>query len=181
MIGAIGASSATTQVSQPGRHHRPDMTAAMQPVADLLGTDTASLQEQLKGGATLSAIAADKGIDRQDLLDAISQGLQDAKPADAPEPPEGFAAMAEHLADGTRPQGPPPGPPPGGAASAGGSQDRLSSLAELLGTDEASLLEQLKSGLGGLDQLLGNRGTTSAYGDDRAWSLRAGLRVDTTA
>ncbi len=179
MIGAIGASSATTQVTPSGRH-RPDMTAAMQPVADLLGTDVASLQQQLKGGSTLSELAADKGVDRQDLLDAVSRGLQEAKPADAPEPPEGLAAMAEHIADGTRPQGPPPGPPPNGTDSATSSQDRLSTLAELLGTDEASLLEQLKSGLGGLDDLLGSS-AASAYGQDRTWSLRSGLGVDTTA
>lgn len=176
MIGAINASSAAHQVTGMGRHQRPDMTKAMQPVADLLGTDVASLQQQLKDGGTLSTIAEEQGVDRQDLLDAISQGLQDAKPADAPEPPEGFAAMAEHIADGTRPQGPPPGGTGGGASS----HDRLSTLAELLGTDEASLLEQLKSGLGGLDDLLGGS-AASAYGQDRTWSLRSGLGVDTTA
>lgn len=180
MIGAIGASSATTQVTQPSRHPRPDMTKAMQPAADLLGTDVASLQEQLKGGSTLREIAADKGIDRQALLDAIGQGLRDAKPAEAPEPPEGFAEIAEHIADGTRPQGAPPGRPPGGSGDGTSSQDRLSTLAELLGTDEASLLEQLKSGLGGLEDLLGST-ATGAYGQDRTWSLRSGLGVDTTA
>lgn len=176
MIEAIGASSAMTQVSQAGHRRPPDMTKAMQPVADLLGTDVAALQQQLKGGSTLTEIAQGKGIDRQDLLDAIGQGLQDAKPADAPEPPGGFTAMAEHIADGTRPQGPPPG---GNDGDAGRAQRRLTSLAELLGTDEASLLEQLKSGLGGLDELLGGN-AGSAYGQDRTWSLRAGLGVDTT-
>ncbi len=175
MIGAINGTNATAQIT--GTSQRPDPAKAMAPVADLLGTDVESLREQLQGGSSLSDLADAQGVDRQQLLDAIAQGLQDAAPAGAPEPPGGLSGLAERIADRTGPPGPggpPPGPPPGGSEQASG----VASLAELLGTDEETLREQLSSGLADLDALLGS---SSAYTQDQTWSLRQGLDVDTRA
>lgn len=171
MIGAIGGTNATAQISGMGQ--RPDPAKAMAPVADLLGTDVASLRDQLQGGSSLSEIAGAQGIDRQDLLDAIAQGMREAAPAGAPEPPGGFSAMAERTADRTGPPGA-GGPPPGGSEQTNG----IASLAELLGTDEETLRDQLSSGLANLEELLGG---SSAYTQDQTWSLRQGLGVDTRA
>ena len=170
MIGAIGGANASAQVTGMGQ--RPDPAKAMTPVAQLLGTDVDSLREQMQGGTSLSEIAETQGIDRQQLLDAISQGLQEAAPAGATPPPGGLAGAAERIADRTG--------PPGGAPQAGhqGESGRLSSLAEMLGTDEDSLREQLSAGLGNLEALLGG---ASAYNQDQTWSLRQGLGVDTRA
>lgn len=173
MIDATGGASAAGHIT--GGHHRPDRARAMAPVAELLGMDAESLQEQLRSGSSLSELAETQGIDRGQLLDAISQGLQAAKPADAPEPPGGLMGMAERIADRTGPPGPPPGPRPGQDDDAA---SRLTSLAELLGTDVDTLREQLSQGLAGLDGMLGGR---SGYDGDQTWSLRQGLSVDVTA
>ncbi|WP_353863864.1 hypothetical protein [Svornostia abyssi] len=176
MIGAINGTNATAQITGMGQ--RPDPAKAMAPVADLLGTDVESLREQLHGGTSLSELAEARGIDRQQLLDAISQGLQDAAPAGAAGPPGGIAGLAERIADRTGPPGP-PGPPPGGRPPGAGEPSAgLASLAELLGTDEDTLREQLSSGLANLESLLGG---SSAYTQDQTWSLRQGLGVDTRA
>lgn len=171
MIGAIGGTNATAQITGMGQ--RPDPAKAMAPVADLLGTDVESLREQLQGGSSLSDLADAQGIDRQQLLDTIAQGLQEAAPAGAPEPPGGLSGLAERIADRTGPPGA-GGPPPGGAEQTNG----IASLAELLGTDEETLREQLSSGLANLEELLGG---ASAYTQDQTWSLRQGVSVDTRA
>lgn len=173
MIGAINGTNATAQVTGMGQ--RPDPAKAMAPVADLLGTDVTALREQLQGGSSLSELAEAQGIDRQELLDAITQGLQDAAPAGAPEPPGGIAGIAERIADRAGPPGPPHGAPPAGGTGQNGA---IASLAELLGTDEDTLREQLSSGLSSLESLLGG---ASAYTQDQTWSLRQGLGVDTRA
>ncbi|MBJ7522282.1 MAG: hypothetical protein JHC84_21445 [Solirubrobacteraceae bacterium] len=173
MIGAIHGTNATAQITGMGQ--RPDPAKAMAPVADLLGTDVEALREQMQGGRSLSELAEAQGIDRQQLLDAITQGLQSAAPAGAPEPPGGLSGFAERIADRAGPAGPPAGgPPPGGAEQGGG----IASLAELLGTDEDTLRTQLSSGLASLESLLGG---SSAYSQDQTWSLRQGLDVDTRA
>ncbi|MBJ7332537.1 MAG: hypothetical protein JHC95_21760 [Solirubrobacteraceae bacterium] len=171
MIGSIGGTAATPQITGAGRPQRPDMAKAMEPVAQLLGTDVESLRAQMKGGTTtLSEIAEKQGVSRDDLLNAITEGMEAAHPSGAPEPPDGFAAMAANIADGKRPQGPPPGQRSGGSE---GGESRISSLAKLLGVDEDTLLEQLKSGLSDVGSLLGK--------SDQTWSLQQGLTVDTKA
>ena len=54
------------------------MQTVMQPVADLLGVSTDDLANEVKDGKSLSDVANEKNVSRDDLLAAIKQGLQQA-------------------------------------------------------------------------------------------------------
>ena len=118
------------------------MEKGMEGTAKLLGLSTSELQEQLKSGKTLNDLAAAKGVSHDDLIKSIEQGLQAAAPQGV-QPPAGFdpSKMAEDIAAGKRPEH-----HHHRVAGAGGADDRLSQLASALGTDAASLLQQLQSG-----------------------------------
>jgi hypothetical protein len=88
------------------------------PVAALLKTTEADLREKLEDGASLTSIAKDAGVSRDDLVATIEKALTTAKPAI---PADRVDDLAAHIADETgHEHGPGPGGPgPWGPGPAG--------------------------------------------------------------
>jgi hypothetical protein len=144
-VDALGATA--TQYAQPphGRHKPPSLDKT----AELLGMSSDDLRDAQRSGTTLTDLAAQKGVSKDDLVKSIAEDLKAGKPDGAPELSEAqLAEMATSVADGKRPQRPHGGPPPGASAATGDRAGaNLQSLADELGLDPADLLEQLKTGL----------------------------------
>jgi lambda repressor-like predicted transcriptional regulator len=145
-------------------------------VADLLGTTSDELIEQLRSGASLSDLATKAGISRDDLLGAIREGL--------PPAPEGVTdvdttALVEDIADRSGLPGPgrterPQGPPP----TREGGMAQLEGVAELFGMEVDDLVEQLESGSTSLADLASQQGVST---DQVFQALRSGMFADVKA
>lgn len=140
--------------SNPGKQ-------AMAGAASLLGMSGDGLRTALQGGqTTLADLAAQKGVSRDDLLAAVTKGLQDAGPPPGAESIDA-AAIADRIIDGRG--GPARGPGgPGGPRDRDGDHDgdmatRLQSLTSALGMDQTSFFDALKSGTS-LSQLADQHG-----------------------
>jgi hypothetical protein len=145
-------------------------------VADLLGTTSDDLIEQLRSGSSLSDLATSAGVSRDDLLGAIREGM--------PPPPEGVTgidttALVESIADRhglpgpgrtERPHGPPPTREDGMA--------QLEGVAELFGMEVDELIEQLESGRTSLADLASQQGVST---DQVFQALRSGMFADVKA
>ena len=159
-VGSIGGGLQMPQLdpSQMRQHAQ----KAMAPVADLLGVSSSELQSKLAGGETLSSLASAKGVSRDDLVAAVQKGLK----ADAPNGVSVPSGLAEKIADGKMPGR----PPATGVAGPTG----LNSLADLLGTDTDSVLDQLKNGTSPSQLANGSNRTLSEILD----ALKGGVQIN---
>jgi hypothetical protein len=164
-------STAGVTLRQQDRPHRtqPEMTNT----AQLLGMSADDLRDAQRSGTTLSDLATQKGVSKDDLVKSLATDLKANKPEGAPELSEAqLTEMATNIADGKRPQGPQGPPPPPRGDDGDRAQANVSSLAEALGTDADTLLRKLQSGED-LTTLL--RGATG-YGSSA--TVTGGLAVD---
>ena len=133
----------TSAAGSSSQARGPERTNAV--VAELLGTDAASLKAELTSGKTMADLASAAGVSQEDLVATIAATL----PAQGP---DGVAtdttAMATAIAAGQRP-GPPPKPP----VDASSGMDALSSA---LGVSSSELLQRLTDGTGIADLLTDN-------------------------
>jgi hypothetical protein len=142
----------------PGRPGRPDMATAMAPVADELGMTGDELRDALRAGSTLDQLASAKGVSHQDLVSAITKGLQDARPAGAPAGVD-LSKMAEDIASGVRGPGHHGGHHHHAQRAASGAVDpsaNLNALADLVGVDATALRDGLQQGTSLSDILSAN-------------------------
>jgi uncharacterized protein YidB (DUF937 family) len=170
-VSSVGGSSAQFDPSIHRRHHHPPMDNT----AKLLGMSTDDLEQAQKSGKTLSDLATEKGVSRDDLISSITEDLKAGKPSGAPDlSADQLTEMAGNIADGKRPSG--PRRPDGTTAASGSAGDRaqsnLDSLAEELGVDSGSLLDALNSD--GFDA--GSLLNGSGYGSSS--SSLSGLSID---
>lgn len=100
MVDAVQATTTATTTQATGMMSRRE--AVLKPVADKLGMSADDLVQALRGGKTLSQLAADKGVSHDDLVAAIADGLKQNAPAAAK---LDFTKMAERIADGQGPRG----------------------------------------------------------------------------
>lgn len=114
---------------------------------------------------------------------SLTEDLQANAPQGAPALTEAqMTEMATNIAEGRRPGG------PGGhgrpraedAGSTDRAQSNLSLLADALGIDSQTLLEQLRSGID-LSSLLSGQTGSTGYGSSLLASLQGGVAVDETA
>jgi hypothetical protein len=77
-IGATSQALASAGVDQTSWQHR--MQATLGPVAQLFGMSTSQLDQALQSGESLNDLASSNGVSQADLLNAISQGLQQSQP-----------------------------------------------------------------------------------------------------
>jgi hypothetical protein len=147
-------------------------TTLLSGVADLLGTTTDDLIKSMRGGESLSDLAAAKGVDRDDLLATIKQGLQTngltaGQPAD-------LDAMAAKVADrkgaGTHRHG---GAAAGIQAGSESLQGRISDLSTTLGVSDDELVQALQNGFA--------PGASALPGYGVSASLLQGLQIDQLA
>lgn len=154
----------------------------MENTAALLGMSTDELTTAQQAGGTLSMLADQKGVSKDDLVTAITADLKADAPQDAPAlSDDQLTQMATNIADGKRPHHAGHHHHKSEAASGqdGRTQQNLTSLADALGMDPQSLLQSLDSDGGGLATLLGNAGMTG-YGtlDTSGSTLGSGLAFD---
>ena len=164
------------------RPQGPPPAPKMDGTAQLLGMSGDELRQARRSGTTLTELASQKGISKDDLVASIAKDVQANKPDGAPElDATQLTEMATNIADGVRPTGPPPG---GHGGRHGGDGDRakenLSALASALGTDTDTLLSKLQSGEDLTKWLTSLRSSTS-YGDDATSDVAGGVQVDTYA
>jgi hypothetical protein len=80
-----------------------DIKQRMQPVADLFHESSDQLMSELQSGKSLAQIAQEKGVSRDDLLNAVKQGLSTNAPAGADS--SKLDAIANQIVDHTPGQG----------------------------------------------------------------------------
>jgi uncharacterized protein YidB (DUF937 family) len=140
--------------------------------ADLLGISTDELEQARRSGKTLSDLASEKGVSKDDLVKSISQDLKANKPDGAAELSDTqLTEMATNIADGKRPQGPPPGRRAHGEDR---SQSNIASLADELGVKQSDLLDALNSDGFDVSSLLKQSNYSSS-------GSASGLAIDYTA
>jgi DNA-binding phage protein len=144
---ASSPSTTSTSVTGGGRPGRPDVAKAMAPVADALGMSGDDLRTGLASGKSLDQLASQQGLSHDALVAAITKGLQETTPANAPADVD-LSAMAERIASHVRGAD---GPRHAGHAHrhATGAVDvsqGLSTLAGIVGLDESTLRQGLESG-----------------------------------
>ena len=152
------------------------MRQVMSGAASLLGMSDAEMKSALHSGTTLGDLADAKGVSRDDLLAAVTKGVESVGPPPGAESVDA-ATIAQNIIDGKGPGGgPPPGPPP----SRGDGRDvqsRVDALTSALGMDQDDLFTALASGTS-LSELSSQRGLSS----DRLRALLTGpIAVDTAA
>jgi hypothetical protein len=168
---SVNAIAGSSVQFDPSVHHRRHQPPPMTNTADLLGVSADDLEQARRSGKTLSDLAAEKGVSKDDLVNSISQDLKANKPDGAPElSATQLTAMATNIADGKRPQGPPPGGRPDGDRS----KSNLDSLAGELGIDSSTLLDALNSDGFDVSALLKQSNYASS-------GSASGLAIDCTA
>lgn len=191
-------SSALSAVTGAG-HGRHRGVGPLEDAATALGMSAQDVLSALEDGRSLDDLAADQGMSHDDLVstmkasmtadlrgsdraDAILERITTTKGVDALRPPQGARGPGGAGGPGG-PGGPPPtGPPPddegtgvfGSSGLTGSQQETLTSLASLLGTDSASLLDSLQSGTS-LSDLVKDAGVESG---SLASVLQTGLLYD---
>ncbi|HEX7492541.1 MAG TPA: hypothetical protein VF337_12645 [Candidatus Limnocylindrales bacterium] len=95
-----GTSAAT---STGGHHRRQAVSAALDSVAQLLGTTASDLATSTQSGQSLASIASSKGVSQTDLVDAIKTALQGSDSSlSATQATEFATAMATGIPPGNR-------------------------------------------------------------------------------
>ena len=201
---AAGATSAAPAVSGSRRGLPPEVASA---AASALGMSPTDLATALKSGSTLADLATQHGVSRDQLLAAVTSGMQAAganRPGGAPAlSADQLSKFAADVIDGTAPasgSGRPHGhghhhhvsvdaanssADPTSAAVAttqqafrsGSAATDLSSLSAKLGTSVDSLLGQLRSG----NNLAGIGAAAGVSNGDAVSSLLSGSVVDSVA
>lgn len=170
----VGIRPTSDGARSPATGH-PDPIAT---AAKVLGLSVTEVVKALSSGSSLADLAQKQGVSRDDLVAALV--------ADAPAEVTATGnveAMVKGLVDQTGMGGPGGGPPPAGSSGALGAsmtsdqQDTVDALSALLGTDPASLLDKLRSGVS-LGDLLSDAGVSTA---DLAGVVEDGLLIDTSA
>lgn len=145
--------------------------------AEALGMSTDEVVEALTDGSSLADLAEEQGVAREDLVQAlVAAAPEDLRALD------GVEQMTEQLVDAQGLPGP-AGPPPAGSSGVWGAsmtssqEDALASVAELVGVDASTLVDQLRSGTT-LADLLSDAGVSL---DDLAGALEDGFLIDTQA
>jgi hypothetical protein len=164
------------------RPQGPPPQPKMDGTAQLLGMSSDELQQAQRSGTTLTDLAAQKGVSKDDLVASIAKDMQANKPDGAPElDATQLTQMATNIADGKRPGGAGHGGHRhGGAGDGDRVQQNLSALAGALGTDTDTLLSKLSSGED-LTSWLGSLKSSTSYGSSAASTVSGGLVVDTSA
>lgn len=170
---AATTGTSTSQASGAGRGGVP---GHIQTAAETLGLSTDEVMSALDQGQTLADLAEAQGVSRDDLVAALVADAPDAVAARGD-----VESFVSSLVDGTGPTGgpagPPPPPPTGGALTGeltAEQQTTFDALADLLGTDSQSLLDELQSGTSLID-LLDDAGVSY---EDLAGAVQQGLLVD---
>lgn len=145
--------------------------------AEALGMSTDEVVEALEDGSSLAELAEEQGVAREDLVNAlVAAAPEDLRALD------GIEQMTEQLVDAEGLPGP-AGPPPAGSSGVWGAsltssqEDALASVADLVGVDASTLVDQLRSGTT-LADLLSDAGVSL---DDLAGALEDGFLIDTQA
>lgn len=175
---SLSVGSVTQQYPPPpaGTAGANPMRQVMAGAASLLGVSDAELKSALHSGKTLGDLADAKGVSRDDLLKAVTAGVEQVGPPPGTESVDA-ATIAAGIIDGKGPGGGrPPGPPPGGDGERS-VQSRVDALTSALGMDQDDLFSALASGTS-LSELSSQRGLSS----DRLRALLTGpIAVDTAA
>jgi hypothetical protein len=202
MSSTFGGVGATQPLWPPTnlQNQPPSAQQVLQPVANLLGTTSQNLINQMQSGSTLSGIAAQQGVSQNSLLSAIEQGLQSTNPQGSAlaqnGSPSSLATVAANIANGTAKVGGHHhhhhgGAPPvststdtdddsdssGTAGSSSVSNSTVNSLAAILGVDPTTLLQALSSG-SSVSEIAAANGVQPA---SLPSMLQTGLQIDTTA
>lgn len=145
--------------------------------AEALGMSTDEVVEALADGSSLADLAQEQGVARDDLVSAlVAAAPEDLRALD------GVEQMTEQLVDAEGLPGP-AGPPPAGSSGVWGAsmtssqEDALASVADLVGVDASTLVDQLRSGTA-LADLLADAGVSL---DDLAGALEDGFLIDAQA
>ena len=145
-VSTLTSTSATTAVAQPHGHHQgAGHEKTVQAVADKLGMDPEDLKKALKGGETMSSLAAKKGVSQDDLVATIASTLPAQRPGGVA---VDTTSMATGIANGTRPERP---NKPGADVAQG-----IQALSNALGISGQDLLDRLTNGTGIADLLAEN-------------------------
>ena len=140
--------------------------------AKLLGISSDELGKDLQSGKTLGDLAKQKGVSSSDLLASVEKSLKASAPQGAPSLSNGqLEQVASGIINGT-----PPAAPGGQAGGGEKASENLSRLADAVGADPSTLLQQLMSGQE-LSSLLGTGGSATRYGSAAA-GLTSGVTVD---
>jgi hypothetical protein len=181
----ISSSTSVDATQSTQRHHGGHKPPPMDNTAALLGMSTDDLQKAQKSGTSLTDLAAQKGISKDDLVASITKDMTANKPEGAPElSATQMTEMATNIADGVRPSGPPPGgmPPQQGGSSSDSDRanQNLSELASSLGTDTDTLLSKLQSG-DDISSWLSSLKSATGYGSSTTSTVSGGVTLDTYA
>jgi hypothetical protein len=170
-----GVTQAQQGLAQIGGHGKSPMAQVMSGAASLLGMSDADLRSALAAGSSLSELADAKGVSKEDLQTAITQGLEQVGPPPGAEGVD-LSAIAQDIMDGKKPDAGRLGAPPP-AASESEMTARLSSITSALGLDVDELTTALLSGTS-LSDIAGSRGVSSSA---LANLLTGPVAVDTAA
>jgi hypothetical protein len=199
MSSTFGGVTAPQPWSGSLQNQGPNPQQVLQPVAQLLGTTSQDLINQMQSGSTLSDIANKQGVSQSDLISAIEQGLQSANTASGTTAPADLTTVATNIANGTAKIGHHhhhhhgAGAASSSTASLGlddssdddssdGSSSSpatstVSSLASVLGLDPSTVQQLLNSGAS-VSSLASGSGLPAA---DLQSLFSTGLQIDTTA
>lgn len=123
----------------------------LSPTAQLFSMSVAQLQAATRSGVSLESIAAERGVKRVELVDAIKEGLIAARPDGSPNI-EGTSRL-DRLADSIaarsaagRSDEPPTQAPPPPSAGRANSSGQLDALAGLLDMSRKELVDSMLEG-----------------------------------
>ena len=178
-MSSIGASTSALPIvpaiAAPARSdHRPAPDGVLSPVAQRLGMGLDDLKRELEQGTSLSAVAASRGVSRDELVEAVKHGLAATEPLRPGGPADPYRRVrprsdriAAAIARGDMPALPPVGPPSqagldtstrqgtqhGGNRHGGGTSGRgdrgaapLTRVASMLDMPEAAVADALRGG-----------------------------------
>ncbi len=180
-ISSLATTSQIGATSGPARGPRPPGPppggGPQAVVAELTGLSTDEIADQLASGSSLADVAESAGVGRDELIAAL---VEDAPPRLAASGDvESIVSDMVDEAGGPRRPGRPDGPPPPpSGALTGNTTDQqsavLDAIADLLDTDQESVIDQLSNGAD-LAEMLDRAGVTQ---DELAAAIEPGLLFD---
>ncbi|MGE0025946.1 MAG: hypothetical protein AB7O78_08465 [Thermoleophilia bacterium] len=161
--------------ARPLAHHGgppPGIREAMGSMAGMLGMSADDLDQKLKGGASLSDLAASAGVSRDDAVAALSAALKANAPQGANMTDDRATTLAERLMDG---------PPKGHhhTDGAGRAQGSASRMADALGGDGDA--DDIVSRLTAGEDLASIASSSGRSPSDLIQALARGFSVDDRA
>lgn len=151
----------------------------LSPTAQLFSMSVSQLQAATRSGVSLESIAAERGVKRVELVDAIKEGLIAARPDGAPNiaGTSRFERLADSIAarsSATRRDEPATQAPPPPSADRANSSGQLDALASLLDMSSKELVDAMLDGTS-LQTLAEQNGTSF---DALRAQLERGLLLD---